>query len=385
MKPKKSVLVLSPFFRPNVGGVETHLDDLCEFLRKHSFRTFVLTYQPLVGKKKGLSFEKKKNLEIHRFWWLPNLYYKVEPYPVLDFLYLTPWLLIRTFFFLLGNSKKIDVIHAHGINAAFIAKVLRPIFRKRTVVSTHATYGLGEKPKLAMAVKWILSSADKILTLSRASKQELVEIGLPGTKIDVYTYWVDQKVFRPTDEQKAKMKVGWQNKFVVLFVGRVVVVKGVRELLSAAKITQKGIFYAIAGGGDLDRKVRDFSKKYDNTIFLGRVENKKLPLYYSAADLVIIPSTHEEGFGRVILEALSCGTPVIGANRGAIPEALDESVGKLIKVTSESIGKTVEYFYNNLKELQKLTKNARKYAEEKFSERNVETIIKAYEVSNSRH
>lgn len=378
MRFKKSVLILCPFFRPNVGGVETHLDDLCEYLRKRQIKVFVLTYQPLVGKKKGLPVERKNNLEIRRFWWFPNLYYKVEPYPILDFLYLTPWLLARVFFFLLKEGKKIDVIHAQGINAALMARILGPIFGKRTVVSTHATYELEKKPGLARLVKWILSGVDKILTLSKASKKELVRIGLREGKISVYTYWIDQEIFRPIEKDLAKKKVGWENKFVVFFVGRLVEVKGVRELLTAAKLGKKGIFYALAGSGELDREVADLAKTQKKIIFLGKIDNKKLPLYYSAADLVIIPSTHEEGFGRVILEALSCGTPVIGARRGAIPEALDQSVGKLITVTPEEIKRTVEFFYDHPKELQKLAGRARKYAEERFSEKNGELIAQAY-------
>ena len=378
MRPKRSVLILCPFFSPNIGGVETHLDDLCGYLRKHNFKVFVLTYQPLVGEKKGLSFERKKNLEIHRFWWFSNFYYKVEPYPILNFLYLTPYLLLRTGLFLAKNKEKINVVHAHGLCAAFIAKVWGFVFKKKTVVSTHATYQLAKRASLARLVKWILSTADWLLTLSESSKRELVNIGLPEKKIDVYTYWINQNTFKPIDKKLAKRQLNWRGKFIVFFVGRLVEVKGVRELLNAAEITKEGIFYVLAGSGKLEKEVEAFAKRQKNLIFLGRVEHQKLPRYYSAADIVIVPSTHEEGFGRVILEALSCGTPVIGARRGAIPEALDESVGRLIEVTPESIKKTVEYFYAHPEELQKLAKNARKYAEERFSERNVEVIIRAY-------
>jgi glycosyltransferase involved in cell wall biosynthesis len=111
---------------------------------------------------------------------------------------------------------------------------------------------------------------------------------------------------------------------------------------------------------------------------LGKLDQNELPSYYGAADLLIVPSTHEEGFGRVILESLACGTPVIGSRRGAIPEAMDETVGRLIDVTPENIKEAVEYFYKNPKELKKLSKNARKFAERRYSERNVGKIIGAY-------
>ncbi|NQS88963.1 glycosyltransferase family 4 protein, partial [Patescibacteria group bacterium] len=98
-----------------------------------------------------------------------------------------------------------------------------------------------------------------------------------------------------------------------------------------------------------------------------------LPLHYNAADAVIMPSQYEEGYGRVILESLSCGTPVIASNRGGIKEVLTDSVGMLIEPTEEEITKALKEI--NLKEL---SKNCRPYAEEMFSSHNALVIEKAY-------
>src|SRR3990167_5897303 len=133
---KPGVLILSPFFSPNIGGVETYLDDLCEYLIKQNYRIYVVTYQPLTTRCKGLKVEKKGELEIRRITWFGhNWFHKLEPYPLLEFLYLMPYLFIYTFFFLLMSHKKIDVIHAHGITVAFITKFLVKIFKKRAVMS----------------------------------------------------------------------------------------------------------------------------------------------------------------------------------------------------------------------------------------------------------
>ena len=78
------------------------------------------------------------------------------------------------------------------------------------------------------------------------------------------------------------------------------------------------------------------------------------------------------------MESLACGTPVIGSNRGAIPEAMDETVGKLIKVTPQNIRKEVENFYKNPDELKKLSKNARKFAEKNYSDKNIKMITSSY-------
>ncbi|NIM46333.1 MAG: glycosyltransferase, partial [Nitrososphaeria archaeon] len=120
---KKGVLILSPFYAPNVGGVETHLSDLTCCLQRDGYQVFVLTYKPLTSKvKKYLKHEKNGDLEIRRLWWFGNnLFGRFEPYPLLEFLYLTPWLLIYSSVFIFRKRSKIDIIHAHGLTASLIA------------------------------------------------------------------------------------------------------------------------------------------------------------------------------------------------------------------------------------------------------------------------
>lgn len=373
--PKESVLILSPFFSPNIGGVETHLEDLCEYLRTHNHKVYVLTYQPLTTKARGSKIEKKENLEIYRIWWPGfNLFHKLEPYPVLEFLYLTPRLFISSLLFLLKNRERIDVIHAQGLNASFIAKVLSKVFNKRFVASTHAIYELSPRSLTAKVVKRILSSADKLLALSELSKKELIQIGLHENKVDIYRYWVDQTVFKPLDRDEAKKHLGWNGRFIVLFVGRFIKIKGAGVLLGVAKQVTKDIYFAFIGDGPLAEEIRKVSDKIPNVLFVGKVNNRDLPMYYNAVDILCVPSQYEEGFGRVILEALSCGVPVIGSNKGGIPEALDSSVGVLIKPTVQEIKEKIEFLFDNPQELERLKNNCRRYALDKFSIKNAKLI-----------
>ena len=80
----------------------------------------------------------------------------------------------------------------------------------------------------------------------------------------------------------------------------------------------------------------------------------------------------------MILESLSCGKPVVGAKRGAIPEALTKDVGVLIEVSPENIKDSLEYLLTNPKKLKNLASKARKFAQEKYSEKNVDQIIRYY-------
>jgi glycosyltransferase involved in cell wall biosynthesis len=375
------VLMLSPFFSPNVGGVETHLDDLCAYLQKRGHSVFVITYQPLTTRAKSPRFESKQNLEIRRIKWVGyDLFQKLEPHPVLEFIYLTPTLLMHSFSFLIRRRDDVNVIHAHGLNAAFVAKVVGRLFGKRTIVSIHAIYNLSNRNTLGKLMNISLSSSDALLTLANKSKTELLKIGLDNSRIKVFTYWVNQQVFKPLDVTSCKKELGLDRKFVVLFVGRFLEIKGVRLLLDVATrlTTSRDITLMFVGEGPLSNEVRKASSNLGNVLYVGKVENKKLSKYYNAADVVVVPSIYEEGFGRVILEALSCGTPVIASNRGGVPEALDQSVGILIEPKVDEIQRTIENLYEHPEQLANLRRNCRAYAENRFSENNAKAIENAY-------
>ena len=380
---KKSlrILMITPFFSPNIGGVETHLDDLCEYLRKRGHRIHVITYQPLTTKFKAPKFERGQNLEIRRIGWFGyNLFHKLEPYPLLEFIYLTPMLLGYSLFFFFRYGNEVDVIHAHGLNAAFVAKVLARLFRKRAVVSVHAIYDLPKRSMLARLMRVTLSSFDVVLTLAVRSKMELIGIGLDSGRIRVFTYWVDQNVFRPMNKAECKMGLELGDEFVVLFVGRLLEIKGVKVLIEVARrLTDvKDVLFMFVGDGPLADEVRAASDDSGNIIYVGNVENRQLSVYYNVADVVVVPSLYEEGFGRVILEALSCGTPVIASNRGGIPEALDDSVGILIEPEVEEIVANNKRLYEHSEKLANLRRNCRVYAEKRFSENNAKAIENAY-------
>lgn len=380
MVVKRGILILTPFFRPNIGGAENYLYDLCEYLRTHNYRVYVLTYQPLTVKIKARSREAGENILIRRINWFGyNLFHRLEPYPVLEFLYLTPCLLIYTFFFLLRYRGKIDVIHAQGLNAAFIARLLAKLFGKRAVASTCAVYNMDGKSVFSKLAGWALSGMDKVLALGDYSRRELLRIGVPEAKLSVYYLWIDQKKYLPMDKPAAKEKINLNGKFVVLFVGRFIKIKGIEALVEVAKAVDRRInFIFIGDESHLLSYLEQESAQRENIILVKGISGEQLIPYYQAADVLVVPSQYDEAFGKVIIEALSCGTPVIGSNRGAIPDILKGPVGRLIEPTAENIKKEIEYLYNNPGVLAGLTGNCRSYAEQNFGETNTEVITKSY-------
>ena len=118
-KDKKTlkVLILTPFFSPNVGGVETHFDDLTEFLLKRGHKVFVITYQPLTTRLKAKAKEKKGNLFVRRISWFGhNWFPKLEKRPFWVCLYLLPGLFLYSFYFLIKQKVLIWFCERNNIN-----------------------------------------------------------------------------------------------------------------------------------------------------------------------------------------------------------------------------------------------------------------------------
>lgn len=368
------ILQLALSFSPNVGGVETHLSDLVRYLDKRGWKVFVLTYCPLTTKIKWKMYEEVNNVTIFRIPWFTGLFYKLTSFPILEFIYLLPGLFFFTPIIIL--LYKPVVIHAHGLVAGSIAVFWGKIFRIKTIISSHSIYGFPKKGLYVKFVKLIFRNSDHLLGLSQPAVSEIKNLGIPQEKVSNFTYWIDMEKFKKNPNAKAKLH--WENKFIVLFVGRFIPEKGIKDLLESSLLWDKKITLVIAGVGPMEEEIKKYALKNKQILLLGAIDNSHLPLYYSASDVLIVPSTGEEGFGRVIIEALACGLPVIGSNRGAIPEAMDNSVGKLIDVTSKNIAQIVSYFYKHPYELESLSKNARSFAVRRYSERNAEDITKFY-------
>lgn len=387
MENKINILHITPFYFPNVGGVETHLTDLMNVLKTYrNLDVSVLTYQALVGEKKGKRKEKDGNITINRIPWLSGLYYKSLTNPFLHFLYLTPRLLFASFYHLAKN-KKVDIIHAHGINAAFIGSFLKRIFVKEYVVSFHVDFNFKKGSPSTRIFLWSLRNADKVLVLTENSKKKLVDLGISSEKIELYSYWVNQEIFKPLNKSFCRNKLRMDpKKFTILFVGRMAKEKGVLELIKVAKSLKEVKIYLI-GTGDLSGVVKEKSKKLANAKYIGYVDNKKLPLYYSASDLVIVPSqlseprpVFEEGVPRVIIEAISCGTPVIGTDSGGMKEAIEkEVVGVISKGDSKSLRKKIVALKNNARLFEQMRSNCRKYALSRFSKKSAGVITGTYD------
>ena len=111
-----------------------------------------------------------------------------------------------------------------------------------------------------------------------------------------------------------------ENYFI--FAGRLVRVKGILTLLEAMRHVRGDAVLKIAGAGELEPEMRRFVADHNltNVQFVGHLGTEELARLVQRALFTVVPSEWYENYSMTVIESLACGTPVIGANIGGIPE-----------------------------------------------------------------
>jgi glycosyltransferase involved in cell wall biosynthesis len=127
-------------------------------------------------------------------------------------------------------------------------------------------------------------------------------------------------------------------ELLIGYVGRVVEAKGLRTLVKALdQLPRAGWKLAVVGTGPFDAEFAELIQRSgltDRVLRLGFVPHEETPRYLAAFDLLVLPSETQpnwkEQFGRVLIESLACGTPVIGSDSGEIPNLVTSSGGGIV-------------------------------------------------------
>ncbi len=188
--------------------------------------------------------------------------------------------------------------------------------------------------------KFCLNRSNKIAVLSEFSKGLLINrYNVPEGKIKVIPGGVDTQRFALVGEKKETIKRQLslpKDKIILLTIRRFTPRMGLENLIEAMSYVVKkrrDVLLVIGGTGLLKERLESLVARYaleKNIQFRGFISEEQLPLYYQAADVFILPTITLEGFGLIILEALACGTSVLGTPVGAIPEVLGRLNQKLL-------------------------------------------------------
>lgn len=235
-----------------------------------------------------------------------------------------------------------DVVHSHywlsGLATTLLARRWGiphvTTFHTLAEIKKRARAGEDEPEERSVGEVRVIRTADAIVAFSRHESEAMVRFyDAPAERIKVIPCGVDVDLFRPFDRNEAKQKLGFGEDGVVLFVGRLDPLKGVDILLRAVAQLERAdtTRTIIVGGGEADAEMARLRALCsdlgiaERVSFLGRMAQHELPLYYSAADVSVIPSYYES-FGLVALESMACGTPVIASRVGGLPTIVKDGV-----------------------------------------------------------
>jgi glycosyltransferase involved in cell wall biosynthesis len=224
------------------------------------------------------------------------------------------------------------VYHASAVRELRFLRSRLPAGGKRL-----GTHGL-ELPLLA-AERVAVRAASRILVLSEFNRG-LLATDHPGAPAVLVRGGVDTDTFHPGDGRPAaRARLGLpEDGPLLVSVRRFEARMGLEQLLLAFAGVDPGGVLALVGSGPLDARLRALAGELgvaDRVRFAGRVGDDTLPDWYRAADLIALPTVAYEGFGLATVEALACGTPVLGTPVGATPEILGPLEPRLLAESSE--------------------------------------------------
>lgn len=269
-----------------------------------------------------------------------------------------------------------DLIHSHYWMSGIAAGMLKDAW---DVPIVHMFHTLGAmKNRIARNAeeregqyrvdgeKQVLARADRLIVATPAEKSQLQFLyQADAQKMSIIPPGVDTSRFYPIPQDEARAYLGVSSdECMALFVGRIEPLKGIDTVMKAVSILgmydARHPFYVAIIGGEPDAAPEEMTEEMTRlqqmcdelclgqmTLFLGKRAQDTLPYYYSAAEVLLMPS-HYESFGMVALEAMACGTPVIASQVGGLaylvkdgetgyhvpydsPEVLSEKLGALLK------------------------------------------------------
>jgi len=246
-------------------------------------------------------------------------------------------LLSLIFFYRLILKERPLVVHTHTSKAGFIGRLAAKLAGTPVIVHTpHGHVFFGYFGPLATRLfiffeKKTAPLADRIVALTRGELEDTVKFGAaPRNKLCIIHSGVDLDKFRSLDPSRIrafKKSLRIPDKAVLIgTVGRLVPVKGPEFLLEAAKELlplHPEAYFAFTGDGylrdSLERKARELGLE-KNILFLGWQDN--VPEIIAAFDIFVLPSLNE-GMGRVLVEAMALGKPLVASRVGGIPDLVE--------------------------------------------------------------
>jgi len=348
-------------YLPQINGVATSVEELHESLEERRHSVYVVAPKFPQYKDKNPKVFRLKSFRLYRN-------------PELRLSYMFPDKIFQ-------KVLKIDFDIIHGFSGGSIpslglalAKLKRKpyVFTYNTRLNHYTHYVLGGRlirPKyVEKVVELYCNVCNHVIAPADYVKKELIEFGVKKP-ITVIPNGVNTKRFKPEKNSFLRKTLHIsKNDKIVVYVGRIAREKSIdfliRSFAKAAK-KEKNVQFVIVGDGPERKNLEKLISKLkisERVFLMGFVEHKDITKIYQSADIFVFSSTTETQ-GLVVLEAMSCGLPVITVKDWVFEEFIENGVDGFMVEKKESVfaGKILEVLENeNLRK--KISENARKKA-----------------------
>lgn len=281
--------------------------------------------------------------------------------------------LLKLLFKLKKSGQSFDAIDGHyfypdGVAIALAAKVLKLPF---TITGRGTDLNIiARMPLPKKLIQWAAKKSAQCITVSKALKSVLLEIGVPSSKVTVMRNGVDLNKFTPSivrDELRQTLKM---DKKTIVSVGYLKELKGHHLVIEALQQLRDYQLFII-GSGSWETKLQGLVKELnleERVFFTGAISQQELVSYFQGADIGVLASSRE-GWANVLLESMACGTPMVATNVGGNSEIITAPEAGII------VNRTVDDIANGINKIDEAKLNradTRSFAEN-FSWQEIST------------
>lgn len=224
-----------------------------------------------------------------------------------------------------------DIVHAHGIRAAFFVKLFLLLNKKRftflyTIHGFHLAHKNGLKNNIIKIFEKITNYLfiDKLICVGKDEYSLIKKMSINKDKIAIISNGIDE----PREVSDAEIENFCKNyDYNLVTICRLHYQKDVETLIAAVIELPKNISLTIIGSGPLEFKLKQLAKEHKNILFTHKNKASQLLHYFD----IFILSTNWEGLPLVILESMLAKIPVIGSNVHGVKELLTQNNGLLFE------------------------------------------------------
>ncbi|MBI5699422.1 glycosyltransferase family 4 protein [Candidatus Saganbacteria bacterium] len=248
-------------------------------------------------------------------------------------------------------KEKPDIIHLfeepwHNIAAylTFWSKIICPA--AKLIFQTFQNQVEDYRPNWIRTQRRTFERSSAAISCTDEGKAVLLHWGY-NKPIHVIYPGVETRLFSPQDAGELRAKLGLK-EFTIGYFGRMTQEKGIEDLIAAGKQLDFPYQFFFVGNGPVKPRLQS---QVPEAIWLDAVTPNEISSYYSALDVLVLPSrttkTWKEQFGRVLVEAMLCGVPVIGSSSGEIPKVIGDAGLVFAEQNPEALAKRITEIRNN--------------------------------------